>query len=293
MEKFTDLAEKVRSSILLGIDSNTWLSEQGKKGAREKMATAKLQLVKPLTNDEWYFNPDAVYSLTKPRGNSEILAAKLQERDFGELKQKRNPNVWHMGPLTVNAYYSPSDNKFVMPIGILQYPFYDPQLPLEVNLGAVGAVIGHELGHGIDDKGAQYDASGRQVNWMTDKDRETFKARGKGLIQQFDEIGHNGTLTLGENIGDLTGVTFAYRAAFPGGAGTPEMKRAFFLQYARLWCQVMLPAKRAMLLKVDSHALGPARVNQPLKNLAEFAAAYQCTATDKMSLPSDQRINIW
>lgn len=292
-DKFVALAEEIRKSIITGINSNQWLSEQGKAGAREKMSKARLQLVKPRNDEEWRFNPEAEYSLTEPNGNFEKLAAKLQERSLTELKQKRNSNVWDMGPLTVNAYYSPDDNKFVMPIGILQYPFYDPSLPVEINLGSVGAVIGHELGHGIDDQGAQFDAEGRLKQWMTDADVKNFKLRGQNFEQQFNKIGHNGRLTLGENIGDLTGVTFAYRAAFPEGKGTDEVKRAFFLQYARVWCGIMLPKQKEMRLKTDPHALGWARVNQQMKNQPDFAKVFQCKAKDAMVLPEKDVVKIW
>ncbi|HYX38539.1 MAG TPA: M13 family metallopeptidase [Oligoflexus sp.] len=292
-EKFVALAEEVRKSIINGINSNQWLSEQGKAGARDKMSKARLQLVKPRNEIEWHFNPEATYSSTEPNGNFEKLAAKLQERSLAELKQKRDSNVWDMGPLTVNAYYSPDDNKFVMPIGILQYPFYDPSLPLEINLGSVGAVIGHELGHGIDDQGAQFDAQGRLKQWMTEADVKNFKLRGQSFEQQFNKIGHNGRLTLGENIGDLTGVTFAYRAAFPEGKGTDDMKRSFFLQYARVWCGVMLPKQKEMRLKTDPHSLGWARVNQQMKNQPEFAKAFQCKPKDAMVLPEKDVVRIW
>ncbi len=292
-EKFVSLAEQVRKAIIIGIDKNQWLSEQGKAGARKKMEKATLQLVKPRNDNEWYFNPEATYSQTEPQGNIETRALKLQERELRELKEKRDPTRWGMGPLTVNAYYSAGDNKFVMPIGILQYPFYDPALPLEVNLGAVGSVIGHELGHGIDDQGAQFDAEGRLVPWMSEADLKNFKERGQQLVKQFDAIGHNGRLTLGENIGDLTGITFAYNAAFPEGKGSDEMKKAFFLQYARVWCQVMLPKTREALLKTDPHSLGVARVNQQLKNQPAFAKAFQCRAQDAMVLPPKEVVKIW
>lgn len=292
-EKFVALAESVRQSIIAGIKNNEWLSEAGKAGAIEKMTQAKLQLVKPRTEAEWYFNPPASYDPKLPIENLERLHAKLQDRTFVELKSKRNPDLWGMGPLTVNAYYSPDDNKFVMPIGILQYPFYDPSLPIEVNLGAVGAVIGHELGHGIDDQGAMFDAKGKLRQWMDDKDLAQFKERGKSFVAQFGAIGLNGNLTLGENIGDLTGVTFAYRAAFPDGKGTVEMKQNFFLQYARVWCQVVLPKFAEQLKKIDPHSPGWARVNQQMKNQPQFAEAYACKAGDKMVLPAKDVVKIW
>lgn len=293
-EKFVALAEKVRASIIEGVKSNGWLSEEGRKGAIEKMTKAKLQLVKPLNDEEWYFNPEVkTYTATQPLENRVRLEQALTERMYTELKGPRNRDRWGMGPLTVNAYYSPTDNKFVMPIGILQYPFYDPKLPDEVNLGAVGTVIGHELGHGIDDQGSKFDGDGRLRQWMNSKDVENFRTHGKAFVEQFNKIGHNGDLTLGENIGDLTGVTFAYRAAFPDGKGTPEQKKAFFLQYARLWCGVELPKYSEQMLKIDPHSRGWARVNQQMKNQPAFAEVFACKTSDPMVLDKDKVVRIW
>lgn len=292
-DKFIALAEKVRASIIDGVKTNTWLSEEGRKGAIEKMTKAKLQLVKPLNEEEWYFNPKVTVSVDKPIENSRALRKALTERMYTELKQERNRNRWYMGPLTVNAYYSSTDNKFVMPIGILQYPFYDPSLPVEVNLGAVGAVIGHELGHGIDDQGSKYDSEGKLRQWMTEKDVESFRGLGKKFVEQFNKIGHNGELTLGENIGDLTGVTFAYRAAFPDGKGTVDQKKAFFLQYARLWCGVELPKYSEQMLKTDPHSRGYARVNAQVKNQPAFAEVFGCKEGDAMVLKNEDRVTIW
>jgi putative endopeptidase len=292
-EKFIALAEKVRASIIDGVKTNDWLSEEGRKGAIEKMTKAKLQLVKPQTEDDWYFNPKVSYTIDHPIANSEKLGQAFQARMFDELKTKRNRNRWYMGPLTINAYYSPEDNQFVMPVGILQYPFYDPSLSVESNLGAVGAVIGHELGHGIDDQGAQMDADGKLRQWMTDKDVKNFQARGKKFIDQFNKIGHDGKLTLGENIGDLTGVTFAYRAAFPEGKGTIEQKKAFFTQYARVWCSVERPKYQEQKLKTDPHSLGIARVNEQVKNQPAFAETFACKKGDKMVLDPKDIVKIW
>ncbi|WP_141733031.1 M13 family metallopeptidase [Oligoflexus tunisiensis] len=292
-EKFIALAESVRSAIIEGVKENKWLTPEGKAGAIAKMKNAKLQLVKPRNEEEWHFNPTATYSLTTPLANHVALEKALTERMYKELAQKRNKNRWGMGPLTVNAYYSPADNKFVMPIGILQYPFYDPSLPVEVNLGAVGAVIGHELGHGIDDQGAKYDDTGKLRQWMSNQDVDNFKKRGRAFVEQFNEIGHNGELTLGENIGDLTGVTFAYRAAFPNGKGDKEKKKAFFLQYARVWCGVELPKMAEAMLKTDPHSRGWARVNQQVKNQPAFAEVFSCKKTDAMVLPEDKQVRIW
>ncbi|SMF81808.1 M13 family metallopeptidase [Pseudobacteriovorax antillogorgiicola] len=292
-EKFIALAETVRGSIIDGIKDNEWLSEDGKKGAIKKIKNAKLQLVKPRTEAEWYFNPKLEYNPKEFLGNKQKLDKAKQDRMFAEIGDKRDKTRWWMGPLTINAYYSPSDNKFVMPIGILQPPFYDPSQPQEVNLGAVGAVIGHELGHGIDDNGAKYDFSGRLTQWMPNKDIKEFKKRGEKMVSQFDGAGHNGKLTLGENIGDLVGLSFAYDGAFPNGKGSIENKQKFFLQYARVWCSVIRPKFAERLLKTDSHSLGWARVNEQVKHQPGFHEAYSCKKGHAMYLEPEDRIRIW
>jgi len=217
---------------------------------------------------------------------------------FERLGKPRNRDRWSMSPLTVNAYYSASDNKFVMPLGILQYPFYDPAAPDHVNLGAVGAVIGHELGHGIDDKGSKFDNQGRLKQWMSEKDLTEFKKRTEGLVNQFDAIGHNGKLTLGENIGDLVGLTFGYKTAFSMASGSEVIppasaKRAFFTQYARAWCGVVRPKMAELLLKTDPHSAVKARVNEQVKHQVGFKEAFGCSDSDKMVLKAAERISVW
>ncbi len=292
-EKLIALVEKVRASIIRGIETNQWLSPQSKKAAVNKIRVARLQLVKPRNDKEWDFTPPAQYSPDRRYANNHLLEKNLQEKTLRELAQKRDRNRWEMGPLTVNAYYSPSDNKFVLPIGILQYPFYDPQLPDSTNLGAVGMVVGHELGHGVDDHGARYDATGRMIQWMSKKDLKEFEKRGQRLVAQFDKAGHNGKLTLGENIGDLVGITFAYQAAFPADKGTLKEKQDFFLQYARTWCGVVRPKMREMLLKTDPHSAIDARVNEQVKHQPGFEQAFACKAGDPMILPQKDRVQIW
>ena len=287
------LAEKVRASILKGIKANTWLSKKGKEGAVKKIKDAKLHLVKPDRIKDWNFKPVAKYSSTKSIENDFIISRKLRSKMFRELGEKRNKNKWWMSPLTVNAYYSPSDNKFVLPQGILQYPFFDSSLNDAQNLGAMGVVIGHELGHGIDDKGAKYDSKGGLNQWMSDADVKSFKKRGYYLVDQFNTVGHDGELTLGENIGDLTGLTFGYEAAFPSNKGSIKNKKEFFVQYARLWCGKIRPVYVKKLLKTDPHALGWERVNQQVVHQDGFYEAFSCKKSDKMFLDKSKRIKIW
>lgn len=292
-EKMLQVAEKIRGSILEGIEKNSWLSSESKKGALEKIRTAKLQLIQPMTDKEWDFKDIQTYSQSKPHENGKILAMASHKRTLKKLREGVNHEAWGMGPLTVNAYYSPDSNKFVMPIGILQYPFFVPEGDVIENLGAVGAVVGHELGHSIDDEGAKFDASGKLHQWMTDADVTKFRERGAQMRDQFNKIGHNGALTLGENVADLVGMTFAYNAAFPKNEGSIQDKQKFFVAYGRLWCNVMREKAQEMQLKTDPHSLGWARINEQVKHQPGFYEAYSCTEKNKLYLSAKDRVKIW
>lgn len=292
-ERIVSLGEKIRTAIIDRMKASTWLSDKTRDAAIAKVRSMKLQLVKPSNDEEWDFNLPATYNKSTPIANRQTVIAGRREKSLQRIVKPRNPNIWGMSPLTINAYYNPMENKFVMPIGILQYPFFDVEASDAINLGAVGAVMGHEMGHGIDDKGAKYDKDGKLQQWMTDEEIKTFTSRGQKLVAQFNAIGHNGQLTLGENMADLSGLSFAYDAAFPGGQGSPTEKKGFFLQYARAWCGTMLPKFREMMLKTDPHSIGEARVNEQVKHQGSFAEAYQCKVGDKMFLDPAQRIMIW
>ena len=296
-KKFINLLEQVRASIIEGLQENKWLSKKSKINAIKKIKMAKFQAVKPKTKREWDFNPVIKYDSKKYIGNFRLLAAQLIKREFKRLGKPVDKTIWWMGPLTVNAYYDPTKNKFVMPAGILQYPFYDPKLPDWVNLGAVGAVVGHELGHGVDDQGSKYDEKGKIRQWMSKKDLKTFKKRGEKLVAQFNAADHNGKLTLGENIGDLVGVTFALKAAKKQMPKDPVARKKatkdFFLQYARAWCGVMRPKYAEKQLKTDPHSLIYARVNEQMKHQPDFLRVYNCKKGDKLYLPKSEQVKIW
>jgi putative endopeptidase len=149
------------------------------------------------------------------------------------------------------------------------------------------------MGHGIDDKGSKYDKDGKLQQWMSDDEIKTFASRGEKLVAQFNAIGHNGTLTLGENMSDLSGVSFAFDSAFPGGQGSVDAKKGFFVQYGRAWCGTKRPKLRESLLKTDPHSMNEARVNEQVKHQAPFAEVYQCKAGDKMWLDPKDRVKIW
>lgn len=293
-EKFKTLVEKVRKTIVKGINQNSWLSRSAKKEAADKMAHARLQLVKPLNEREWDFRPNVEYTSSQKIKNKELLDSAEFIKMLQVIAKPVDHDKWVMGPLTINAYYSRGSNKFVMPLGILQPPFYSIEGSEIENLGSVGAVVGHELGHGIDDEGSKFDQTGKLRSWMSEQDLKEFSNRSKKLVEQFNKIGHNGELTLGENIGDLVGVTFAYDVAFGDGANASvENKRKFFESYARLWCGVYRPQYAEKQLKTNPHSLGWARINEPLKHLKGFGEAYQCKEGDPMFIPEKDRISIW
>ncbi len=302
--RFETLVDRVRQAMIARLEGNTWLSDTGRAAAIRKMQATSMMLVQPTTEADWDFNLPATYDPIEPLNNRRINRAGRMRKSMERVGLPRNKNLWGMGPLTINAYYSPPNNQFVMPIGILQYPFYDPNLPDHVNYGAVGAVVGHELGHAIDDKGSRFDENGEINQWMTAGDLAAFKDRTARINTQFEEVCyddaggevcHNGQLTMGENIGDLTGVSFALAAApFSDDPATArQQKREFFLQYARVWCGTMRDQERNRRLKTDPHALPDARVNQIIVHHEPFYEAYGCDADDAMYLPPNERVAPW
>jgi putative endopeptidase len=287
------LGERIRKSILESLKKNDWLSKQAKAEAIQKIKTMKLQLVSPNNDKEWDFNPKGFYSADRPIKNSIQLSKLLTEKTLAELKKDTNPYRWAWGPLIVNAYYSVEFNKFVLPVGILQPPFFDPSLSDEENLGGLGTVIGHEMGHSIDDQGAKFDSHGVLKSWRTEADSKEFAKRTGILVEQFNAAGHNGKLTLGENIGDNVGLTASYQAASTSKKFDNETRKKFFLQYAHLWCGINRPSFEEQQLKTNPHALGWARTNQQVMQQAAFREAYQCRAGDKMTLSPEKTVHIW
>ena len=217
---------------------------------------------------------------------------------------------WHMTPQTVNAYYNPGANEIVFPAAILQPPFFDAEAEDAVNFGGIGAVIGHEVGHGFDDQGSKYDGDGNLVSWWTDEDREAFDARAAALIAQYSELSPrelddvhrvNGALTIGENIGDLGGLSIALKAY--RGSRTPDDADAVldgftglqrvFLSWATVWRGKNRPQEAIRRLAVDPHAPMEFRCNTVVSNLEEFHQAFDVHAGDGMYLAPEDRVAIW
>lgn len=293
-EKVIQMVTEVRGAILANLRENTWLSPEAKAEAIKKMEVAKLYLVQPTTDLEWNFQPLGSYSAKSPVKNILKLQTLMEQKKYSELIEGRVRERWDYPPLTLNAYYSPPDNHFVLLQGILQPPFYSEKSSSIENLAAIGSVIGHELGHGIDDSGSKFDDKGILRQWMTMKDLAEFSKRGSQFVKRFDAVGHNGRFTLGENIGDHVGITSSYRAVFSSRpTASVEDKKLFFKSYARMWCSVAPKAFEENQLKTDPHSLGRERINQQVVQLDGFYEAFSCKPGDKMYVKPKDRIKIW
>jgi putative endopeptidase len=222
-----------------------------------------------------------------------------------DIGQKVDKTRWGMTPPTVNAYYNPSYNEIVFPAGILQPPFFDPKADDAINYGAIGGVIGHELTHGFDDQGSQFDAVGNLKMWWTPEDRKKFEEKSDCVTTQFagfeveKGLFINGKLTLGENLADLGGLSIAYDAYQKSLQGKPRPaaidgftpEQRFFLGWAQVWAQNARPEYARLIVQSDPHSLTQFRVNGPLSNMPQFAEAFGCKIGNKMV--SQKQCKVW
>ncbi len=295
-----DLVAALRSDI----ETLPWMSDATRRQALEKLAAISLKIGYP---EKWrdYSN----YHVVRAPHIENLRRGSAFEfrRSLAQIGQPVDRTEWEMTPPTVNAYYNASMNEIVFPAGILQPPFFDPQADDALNYGGMGAVIGHELTHGFDDQGGQYDAQGNLRNWWTPEDLKNFQARAECIEQQFSafvvqgDLHQNGKLVLGESIADLGGLNIARVALERALAARPapetvdgytQMQR-FFLAFARIWATNARPEYERMLAVTDSHPLPRFRTNGSLSNLAEFAAAFSCPAGAAMARPAEARCKIW
>ncbi|KTR88309.1 peptidase M13 [Microbacterium testaceum] len=271
------------------------------------------------------FTPKIGYPVRwKDYGDLEIVADDLignvrranvweHDRQLAKVGQPIDRDEWHMTPQTVNAYYNPLMNEIVFPAAILQYPFFDADRDSAANFGGIGAVIGHEIGHGFDDQGSRFDGDGSLRDWWTDADRTAFEERTKALIAQYDalvpeglaEEHHvNGALTIGENIGDLGGLGIAisaYRLSLEAEGLDPEGPvvdgltgiQRLLLSWAQVWQQKGREAETIRLLTIDPHSPNEFRCNQIVRNIDAFYEAFEVTEGDALWLDADQRVTIW
>ncbi len=297
------LVENLRAAFKDGIDNLEWMGEDTKVQAQDKLAKFNPKIGYP---DEW-----TDYSGLKVDRNDLIGTVKSAnawqwEDMISKLGGPIDRGEWGMNPQTVNAYYRPSLNEIVFPAAILQPPFFDPNADPAVNYGGIGAVIGHEMGHGFDDQGRKTDGNGEQRDWWTEEDGKAYEERAAKLAAQYSEfeplpgLNLNGRLTLGENIGDLTGITMAYKAyrRSLGGKEAPVIDgltgdQRFFLAYGQIWQRKFREEALRTQVKNGPHSPGEFRANGIVRNFDAWYEAFNVQPGDALYLPPEKRVRIW
>jgi len=301
-ERMKVLVENLRAALRERIDGLAWMSPETKAAAQKKLAAFGVKIGYP---DVWR---DYSALEVKRRGYLDnVLAANLFEnrRLLAKLGKPIDRNEWGMSPPTVNAYYSPNMNEIVFPAGILQPPFFWPDGDDAVNYGAIGMVIGHEMTHGFDDQGSQYDAEGNLKNWWTEADKAAYASRTDLVVKQFDafkpfaDAGVNGKLTLGENIADLAGITAAYDGWRASLRGKPAPvvdgltgDQQFFVSFAQVWQSKMREQALRRRILTDGHAPGPYRA-LTVRNVDAWYDAFGVKADQALFLPPEERVRMW
>ena len=303
-DKMLELVNNLKVALGQHIDNLTWMSDATKAKAHEKLATFTVKIGFP---DEWRdysgINIDPKKSYWENIKAAIKFNVDFNLADYGKPVDR---NRWYMPPQTVNAYYSPLTNEICFPAGILQAPFFNPEADDAENYGAIGVVIGHEMTHGFDDQGRQFDKDGNLKDWWTPEDAEAFNKLAEQLVAQFDEIivlgdtHANGRFTLGENIADQGGLRVAFTAYQNSLKGkerkdidgfTPEQR--FYLSYANVWAANIRDEEILSRTKTDPHSLGRWRVNATLRNLQPFFDAFNVKDGNKMFRSENDRVVIW
>ncbi|MBI5770769.1 MAG: M13 family metallopeptidase [Verrucomicrobia bacterium] len=303
------LVENLRLALGDRLKTLEWMDEPTRAKALEKLAAFGVKIGYP---DKWIDYSSLQLDRSSYVRNVFRAAEFNHRRDIAKIGRPVDKTEWQMSPPTVNAYYDPQRNEIVFPAGILQAPFFDPKADDAVNYGGIGAVIGHEMTHGFDDQGSQFDAVGNLTNWWTDESAKRFKERTTAIVKQFaaytaiDELKLNGELTQGENIADLGGLKIAY-AAFrkatagqPAQAGQPQGRidgftpdQRFFLSWATVWHTNIRDAALRLQVNTDPHSPARFRVNGPLSNLPEFFAAFSIPDGAPMRRAVVDAVTIW
>lgn len=314
-EHMDELVEALQEAYRQSISELPWMSKETRERALEKLAKFNPMVGYPV---KWHDYSDVKVNATDLIGTLNRIAEHDLEHNLAKIEKGPDPEEWHMSPQTVNAYYSPLENAIVFPAAILQPPFFSPDATPAQNFGGIGAVIGHEIGHGFDDQGSQYDGDGALNNWWTDEDRAAFTARTQSLIDQYKVLAPaeapdhnvNGELTLGENIGDLGGLGISYKALYLYLEQNPKavkeqgcdpknekdrkaIDQQFFESWAAVWRQLIRPEAAITRVSTDPHSPNEFRANQVVKNLDAFHEAYETQPGDEMWLEPEQRVTIW
>ena len=301
------LVGNLQEAFAQRIDGAAWMDDQTKGKAKEKLAAMIVKIGYP---DKW-----RDYSSLEIKDDSyfaNVLRSNAFEVQYmlSKIDRPTDVNEWLMPPQMVNAYYNPTTNEICFPAAILQPPFFNMAADDAVNYGAIGVVIGHEMTHGFDDQGHQYDLHGNLNNWWTEQDSANFKANAQVLVDHFNgikvldnpELYANGEYTLGENIADNGGLHISYiamqNAIAKKQVANKEMdgytaSQRFFLAYALVWASNIRPEEIEHLTQMDVHSLARWRVNGTLPHIDEFHEAWNITEADKMYLAPDKRVKLW
>ena len=299
------LVKNLQISLGQRIDAQTWMSDATKKAAHNKLDKFYVKIGYP---NKW--TDFSKLSIDPSKSYYENVMACRKFANDKEIAEKAGKPVdrdeWFMTPQTVNAYYNPTTNEICFPAGILQYPFFDPKADAAFNYGAIGVVIGHEMTHGFNDQGRQYDKDGNLKDWWTAEDAKNFDERAQVMVNFFDSIEvapgvyANGRMTLGENIADHGGLQVSYQAFKKATAANPlpvldglTPEQRFFLAYAGVWANDIRPEEVLNRTKSDVHSLGEWRVNGALPQIGAWYEAFNVTEKDPMFLPVEKRVSIW
>lgn len=300
-----NLIKNLQISLGQRIDAQDWMSAETKANAHKKLDKFYVKVGYP---NKWKDYSALTIDPSKSYYDN-VLACRKFANDY-EIEHKAGKPVdkdeWFMTPQTVNAYYNPTTNEICFPAGILQYPFFDPKADEAFNYGAIGVVIGHEMTHGFDDQGRQYDADGNLKDWWTAADAKGFEKRAKQYAQFFDSIQvlpglhANGEFTLGENLADHGGLQVAFNA-YKNATKDKQLKnwdgftpdQRFFLAYAGVWASNITEQEICSRVKSDPHALGKWRVDGALPHIGAWYKAFNVTPKDKMYIPESERLQLW
>jgi predicted metalloendopeptidase len=301
--RMQELVANMRAALGEELQSAEWLAQETRVNAMRKLATFDPRIGYPV---KWHDYSGVQVTRRKYLAGKESAIVDERRLNAAKIGKKLDRTEWSMTPPTVNAYYTSTRNSITFPAGILQPPFFDMDADDAVNYGAIGVVIGHEMGHGFDDQGSKYDADGNLKNWWTDQDRAQFEKRAACIVNQFDSIDvgegqhHTGKLVTGEAMGDLGGATLAYKAYHKSlhGKEAPVIDgltgdQRFFLAYARVWAANQRPEAMRRQLATDPHPLAKYRTNATLQNMPEFQRAFACKLGDPMVRPAADQCKLW
>lgn len=302
-QRMDELVSNLQKAFSKRINALDWMSDSTKQRAQEKLNAFIRKIGYP---DKWKSFDDVEISRDNFYGNMRSVAKHDWKEMVGKIGKPVDKTEWGMTAPTVNAYYNPTFNEIVFPAGILQFPFFNMSADDAVNYGAIGLVIGHEMTHGFDDQGRQYDAQGNLKDWWTAKDADLFKAKAGKVVDQYnkfvvlDSLHVNGELTLGENLADFGGLAIAWDAFQLTGQAKSTDKidgfspaQRFFLGYAQVWRLINRPETMRTRITTDPHSPEEARVNIPLSNFEPFYQAFGVTEKHKLFRPAADRAKVW